>query len=137
MKIIGVAPSNEPEELVEEIKEEPYYTEDDEKEGLEFRDSRRNNRLINKELTQYSWKIKREFEKLFPCKNPLITIEVSNREYDMEQKMISVQLKVDKLRGEEVKEYKNKYSMETISFESHESFWKNWKRFQKFNRLIF
>lgn len=91
---------------------------------------------INKELSKYSWKLKREFEKLFPCKNPLHTIDVSNKEYIDEQYMIGVRMKLAKLQNKEYKPIVEKYSIETIECESVDEFWAKWNRFKKLKILI-
>jgi hypothetical protein len=70
------------------------YTEDDEKYGDEHRETRRANRLIDEELSKFSWKTIRKFEELFPCKNPVHTVEVRNKEYVAEQNIIAVKMKV-------------------------------------------
>lgn len=94
------------------------------------------NELIQKELSKYSWKFKREFEKLFPCKNPLHIIDVANKEYIDEQNMIGVKMKLAKLQDKEYKPIIEQYSMETISFESSDEFWSRWNRFKKLKILI-
>lgn len=89
------------------------------------------NYLINAELSKYSWKIKREFEELFPCKNPIHIIDVANKEYCFEQAFIAEQIKRDN-----TKIFEEKYTIECVRFESHEEFWKRWNRFKKIKSFI-
>lgn len=85
--------------------------------------------LIKDEMGKFSWKTKREFERLFPCKNQLHTIEVYNKEYLAEQK----HMRIMKLaRGEEFYDtIKLQYSPENISYESTDEFWSRWKKFKR------
>jgi hypothetical protein len=85
--------------------------------------------LIQDELGKFSWKTKREFERLFPCKNALCTIEVYSKEYLAEQKHFRI---MKMAQGEEFyATIKPNYCPETISYENVEDFWSRWKKFKR------
>ncbi len=85
---------------------------------------------INKELSKYSWKVKREFEKLFPCLHPLHRIEVFNKEYYLEQAVIK--LRLEKYPAKYIEE---NYTPEILEIENEDEFWKRWNRYRKVKRF--
>jgi|SRR6185436_1236796 len=95
-----------------------------------------NNILINEELSKHSWRTIRKFEELFPCLNPLHIIEVQNKEYLDEQKIISLKMKLAKNQGTEYKKIPETFTTEHIRYESVEEFWQRWNRFKKVKSFI-
>lgn len=85
--------------------------------------------LIKDELGKFSWKTKREFERLFPCKISNHTLEVPCKEYLMEQKHIRI-MKLAK--GEEFYDtIKLNYSLVNLQYENVDEFWKRWNKFKR------
>ena len=76
--------------------------------------------LINKELSQFSYKIKRKFEELFPCTNPLNILEVYSKEH-CEAIGLTNNYDFDKIY----------YTIEYLEYESIEEFWFRWNKFKK------
>lgn len=91
------------------------------------------NDLINEELSKYSWKAKREFERLYPCAKPLHTIEVFNKEYIKERAYIKALMKV---QGDKFVPMKENFTPETISYETPEEFWKRWNKYKKIRSYL-
>lgn len=95
----------------------------------EILEIKRQNDLINKELSKYSWKTKREFEKLFPCPQPIHMVEVENKEYIEEQQKIAIAIKTNK-------PYLWLASTECIYYQTHKEFWERWNRFQQLKPFL-
>jgi len=91
------------------------------------------NELINEELSKYSWKAKREFERLYPCANPMHKIEVFNKEYVKEQFYIKA---LKKVQGDEFVPVKEQFTPETISYETPEEFWRRWNKYKKIRSYL-
>ena len=85
--------------------------------------------LIKDEMGKFSWKTKREFERLFPCKQVNHTLEVPCKEYLAEQKYFRI---MKLARGEEFYEtIKLNYAVENLHYENVDDFWARWKKFRK------
>lgn len=107
------------------------YTEDDELHGPEFRDSRREMRLVREELNKVSWKTIRAFTESFPCPQPSTTISVLFKEYLKEQAIIKILLDKDP-----TKLYQENYSPEYIQYHSFDDFWIRWNKFKKLRAFL-
>lgn len=94
------------------------------------------NDLINDELSKYSWKAKREFEKLYPCTKPSYVIEVYNKEYLKEQAYIKALMRVAKEKGIEFEPVTEKFTIEYLEIESPEEFWRKWNKFKKLRSYL-
>ena len=107
------------------------YTEDDDAYGTEYREIRKHKRLINEELSKYSWKTIRKFEEIFPCQYPITTLEVFCKEYVEEQNNICVSIELHKQNNQLWKHVTEYYFTEYIQWESVVDFWERWNKFKK------
>lgn len=86
----------------------------------EARKRRRQNTLIQKELSKYSWKTIRAFEEVFPCMMKRYKIEVLPSEV--------IQFGYGA--------WPNYYTAEIIHYTTPDDFWKRWNRFKNLRSFL-
>jgi len=90
---------------------------------LEISSFKNNYDYIRKELGTCSWKLIREFERILPCPEPNILIEVFPKEYLTEQEYISTSIIDIPV-------------VEHINFHSYEDFVIRWGKFKKLKAFL-
>lgn len=91
---------------------------------------RQQHRLINQELSVYSYTTIRAFVNTIPCNNPKYSLEISPKEYIEEQNIIKERIKNS---NEFITEF---YTTEYIYISSVEDFWSRWNKFKNLKAFL-
>lgn len=112
------------------------FTLEDLRYGEDHKESRRELRLINEELGQYSQSTIAEFEKKFPCKKRVTYIEVHHKDYVEEQLFIAFNKHKAELGGLRPECVEERYVVYYLEFNNVKDFWERWDRFKNLRAFL-